>query len=125
MILPPRAATSPISPSGTCRQGGPHVRTTVRWKRHNGEMLKETYCKDCRAVIAKVQVKADRQHKQPCQHPGAEWVEGKEGQEAVCTEPSCRAPIPNPETYRWVEAGLEPYADDPTKDEVITLCSDY
>jgi len=114
-----------ISPQGTCKNGSTHGRTTIRWKRRNEDMFKETYCKDCRTVIEKIQVVTDRQVKKPCSHPGAEWVEGQEGKEAICTEPSCKAPIPNPETYHWVDAGLEPFDDDPTTDEVITLCSDY
>jgi hypothetical protein len=114
-----------ISPGGICKSGGSHIRTTVRWKRRNKDLFKETYCKDCRTVVYSLRVEADRKDKRPCQHPGAEWVEGQEGKEAICTEASCQAPISNPETYHWVDAGLEPFDDDPTKDEVITLCSDY
>ncbi len=112
-----------IAPEGDCRQNGRHTRTTMRWKRLNGDMFQETYCKDCRQVIKRAETQRQRRIPEECQHLNAEWVGGHEGSEATCTE--CKAPIPNPETYQWISAGLEPYGDDPTKDEVITLCSDY
>jgi len=112
-----------IAPEGTCLGGSRHARTTVVWKKKNGEMYAETRCKDCKKVIRKIHAKMAKAAPEECKHPGAEWIEGKEGKEAACTD--CKAVIPNPETYRWIEAGLEPFADDPTKDEVITLCSDY
>jgi hypothetical protein len=113
-----------IAPEGDCRQSGRHIRTTVRWKRLNGDMFQETYCKDCRQVVKKVAAtKRTLPSPKVCQHPGAEWLEGQEGREAVCTE--CKGPIENPDTYQWITAGLEPFGDDPTTDEAITLCSDY
>jgi len=112
-----------IAPAGDCLKGGNHIRTTVRWKRKNGEMFSETYCKDCRKVVRTVHTQIDRPSERVCQHPGAEWVEGEEGKKAVCT--ACKGDIPNPETYHWVDSGLEPFGDDPSKDEAITLCSDY
>lgn len=112
-----------IAPEGDCRQSGRHVRTTVRWKRKNDDMIRETYCKDCRQIVESIAAQKTKLEPKQCRHPGAEWVDGKEGEEARCTE--CQEPIPNPETYHWVDAGLEPYGDDPSQDEAITLCSDY
>jgi hypothetical protein len=110
-----------LAPEGDCRQNGRHVRTEVRYRRKNDESFSEQYCKDCRQVIKRTVFKGPEIKN--CDHPGAEWIEGMEGKEAVCTK--CKGPIPNPETYQWESAGLEPYGDDPTKDEAITLCSDY
>ena len=112
-----------IAPEGDCRQKGRHARTTTRWKRKNAEMFRETYCKDCRQVIESVAAQRARTEPKMCRHPGAEWVEGLEGEEARCIE--CKETIPDPSTYHWVDAGLEPYGDDPTADEATTLCSDY
>jgi hypothetical protein len=114
-----------LSPDGDCRQNGRHVRTEVRYRRKNDESFSEQYCKDCRQVVKKTVFKGSGApvKVENCEHPGAEWVEGKEGKEAICTK--CQGPIPNPETYQWATAGLEPYGDDPTKDEAITLCSAY
>ena len=112
-----------IAPEGDCRQSGRHVRTVVRVKRKNDEVFSETYCKDCRAVIKRTEGKTTKAAKAECLHPGAEWKEGLEGKEAVCT--GCGEPIEDPSIFDWVGASLEPYGDDPTKDEVIVLCSDY
>lgn len=111
-----------IAPQGGCRGSGRHERTTVYWERLNGILFREVYCKDCRQVIEKVKALRQAVPKE-CQHPNAKWVEGKEGKEAVC--PSCKNPIEDPSTYHWTTAGLEPYGDDPSQDEAITLCSDY
>jgi len=111
-----------IAPEGDCRQNGRHIRTTIRWKRKNEEMFQETYCKDCRQVVERLAARKPATPKQ-CEHPGAEWIDGEEGKKAVCT--ACKEPIENPDTYHWVDAGLEPFGDDPSEDEVITLCSDY
>lgn len=80
-------------------------------------------CRSCGAIMdregldqALVQSKAD-----PCKHPSAVWVEGQEGKVAQCGEEGCGEIIPNPGTFRWRQAGLEPYLDDPDKDEVIVL----
>lgn len=109
---------------GDCRQNGKHARTEVRFRRKNEEVYSEQYCKDCRQVIKRTLAKGSAAPSTvPCEHPGAEWVEGLEGKEAVCTK--CKGPIPNPETYQWANVGLEPFGDDPSKDEVVTLCSDY
>jgi len=111
-----------IAPQGGCLRSKQHGRTTVYWKRLNGIMFREVYCKDCRQVIETVKALRQAAPKE-CHHPNAEWVEGKEGEEAVCS--NCEKPIENPSTYQWITAGLEPYGDDPSQDEAITLCSDY
>lgn len=112
-----------LAPEGDCRQDGRHVRTEIRFHRKNEEVYSEQYCKDCRQVIRRVSVRSPLDKSRPCDHPGAEWVEGLEGKDAVCSR--CKEPIPNPETYRWEEVGLEPVGDDPTADETVVLCSAY
>ncbi len=114
-----------ISPEGKCCRGELHIKIEVRWKREDGNLIKETYCKGCRQVIQRLVNSVKESTRAKCQHPGAEWVEGAEGQEAICCNPACRAPIEDPDTYHWTESGLEPVDDDPNQDEAITLCSDY
>lgn len=114
-----------IAPEEACRQGTQHARVEVRIKRLNGAVFSETRCKDCRSVVKRTQIHLTTSSPlQPCKtHPGAAWKEGLEGQEAVCT--TCKEPIEDPSTFDWVGASLEPYGDDPTKDEAIILCSNY
>lgn len=50
-----------------------------------------------------------------------QWIPGKEGKEARCVDPDCQRTISNPERFNWQECGLEPYGDDPEKDEIIRL----
>jgi len=82
------------------------------------------YCKMCRQVIRKEKIeKVERQlvvDPEQCEHKSVLWVKNKEGKEAYCT--ACNlAPVPNPEKYNWVYAGLEPYGDDPSLDQIINL----
>jgi hypothetical protein len=113
------AADIDIAPQGECRNGGRHARVTIRWKRKNEELFTETYCRDCNRVIKKTL--AAKQSSRECAHPNAEWVEGKEGEEARCSNPGCLVPVADPSAYHWVDAGLEPCGDDPSQDEVIIL----
>ena len=69
--------------------------------------------------MGKKKKKKAKHYSQYCSHKYVEWVPGKEGQDARCL--SCQQLIENPGKYSWSSAGLEPYLDDPTKDEVILL----
>lgn len=113
-----------------------HVVTKVRHIKADGfrfqEDRLETFCKDCRNVIG-VRVipksqkagKKSKKKKQGCQHRYAEWVPGKEGQTAQCVdEKNCTHLITAEielKRIHWEKAGLEPYGDDPSQDEVIAL----
>jgi hypothetical protein len=115
-----------ISPPGDCRQNGRHVRTTVRFRRRNDQMVQETRCKDCRQVVGSlIMPREERKPTKECDHSDAVWVEGFEGKQAVCGNPECQAPIEDPSIYRWSTVGLEPFGDDPSQDEAIILCTDY
>lgn len=114
-----------IGPERGCIRGGSHTRTTTSWRKLNGGQVREVYCKDCRTTIETAYNTGKLRSKRLCTHPDAEWVDGKEGKEAICINPFCRALVPNPGTYNWVVAGLEPYGDDPTKDKAEVLCSNY
>ena len=109
-----------LSLEGNCLQNGRHVRTTMRRKRKNENSYMETYCKDCHRVIKCVKYKTEgAEAPTRCFHAEAEWVEGKEGQEAQCSK--CQEPIQDPSIFKWSDVGLEPFGDDPALDEVITL----
>lgn len=110
-----------------------HNRLTMRqvWAGTSKSGLDELhkYCKECRRVI-QVEVLGSKTKKskrgwffepRECRHPRVRWQEGAEGKTAVCSVEECGQVIPNPETYRWVKVGLEPYGDDPSQDEVIRI----
>jgi hypothetical protein len=120
-----REEPADLSLEGDCLQGGKHIRTVMRHRRRDDEVYFETFCKDCRKVVESVKYEKPERHRGPCQHEHATWVPGREGVEAVCSNPKCKETIPNPETYEWADVGLEPFGDDPSQDEVTTLCSDY
>ncbi len=115
-------ASVEIAPSGECRLGGKHRRTTIRWRRKNTEMSRDTFCLDCGKYIEQESTPRGRSN-EVCLHSEALWVEGKEGQEAICS--GCGEPIKDPSTFKWIKAGLEPYGDDPSQDEAVVLCSEY
>jgi len=113
---------------GTCA----HTATTVTFTRSDGEHFRQEKCKRCDRILkrepfdldSRVRVskrKTKRDPDEPCTHPRVLWVEGKEGQEAYCAEKNCGQIVPNPEKYSWISAGLEPYGDDPAKDQFIVL----
>lgn len=87
------------------------------------------FCKECRQVIdvdiigqttqKKNRISSKKGPKKACKHPKVLWKENFEGKVALCSV--CSKEVPNPEVYRWVEAGLEPYGDDPEQDEIIIL----
>lgn len=112
-----------LSAEGDCLQGGAHIRVVVRHRRRDNQVLTEQYCKDCRKVVSSVIRGSEEKADEPCECEAAVWIPGKEGQEAVCSK--CKEPIENPETFQWRNAGLEPFGDDPSQDEVVTLCSEY
>lgn len=115
-----------ISLEGKCLHDGRHVRTTVQRRRKNKDNYLELYCRDCRKIVKSTLYRTSGEApKKVCSHPNSEWVGGKEGQEAICSEPTCQALIEDPEIYKWASVGLEPFGDDPSQDEVITLCSEY
>ncbi len=111
---------------GVCQ----HARTKVRQVEVSGFTRPcnqlQTFCKDCKTIIKSVLVANTKipRKKEKCKHRAAAWVEGKEGQVAQCVGPSCDYLITSPEELqriRWEVAGLEPYGDDPSQDEVIVL----
>ena len=110
-----------------------HVRTIVRRIKASvpGAMDHlETFCKDCRNVINVVVLHRQKKTRkigksEKCQHRCAEWVPGKEGHTAQCADQSACTHIITAEIelkqIKWINAGLEPYGDDPEQDEVIIL----
>ena len=125
--------TIPFLSSLYSEEGGicKHLSTTVRqvkaskWPALSCDQL-HTVCRDCRTVIQRVLVANTKipRKKEKCKHQYASWVEGKEGQVASCAAPSCDHVITEAEALQkinWVVAGLEPYGDDPSQDEVIIL----
>lgn len=88
-----------------------------------GNTHETVWCKMCRANIENEKVITakitKKKSKKSCEHTNAEWIPGQEGKAARCAEPSCRFVLKESHTYRWREAGLEEYGDDPTKDEVF------
>jgi len=99
-----------------------HTSVTVSFVTENdGVKYLREFCKGCRRVIRKKKAQTtSTASPKECEHLSAAWVEGKEGKEAYCSE--CKlSPLPNPEIYNWRSVGLEPYGDDPSKDEIINL----
>jgi hypothetical protein len=47
------------------------------------------------------------------------WKEGEEGKVALCSD--CKEVHPSPQTMLWEKVGLEPFGDDPEKDEIQTF----
>ena len=108
-----------ISPVGVGCRDGRHPHTIVQWKRVDGDMRQLTQCRDCKQILEDILGTGQRKDAKTCPHKGAEWVPGQEGSNARCT--GCGDPIENPETFEWIEVGLEPFGDDPSKDKAITL----
>lgn len=96
----------------------PHTSTLIEYPK--GDRQRRVFCRLCDTYI-KEESTSVRPRTVPCKHPSAIWVEGQEGKVAQCGEEGCGETIPNPETFQWRQAGLEPYLDDPDKDEVIIL----
>ena len=100
-----------------------------------------TYCKLCRQIVKREILSStgsgsNKKHKergfshyysekrtgiQPrvCKHPSVIWKEGEEGNTALCSV--CSDTIKNPQDFKWVSAGLEPYGDDPSQNEVLII----
>lgn len=95
-----------------------HKRTKTRYEKIKGATQVTTICKDCGEWLTKATTIKPKKH----EHLPM-WVKGKEGQEAICMDTKCGEIIPDPSIYDWVQAGLEPYGDDPSQDEVIILKS--
>jgi len=104
------------SDSPICRHEGKKV---SRLERDTGRIV--TSCRDCRVVVS-ISLAKHRPigYGTPatCLHV-VKWRKGQEGKIADCVR--CNVQIPNPEAFLWREVGLEPYGDDPEKDEVIVL----
>lgn len=121
-IIVSRSKTKHKEPSKDCEHL--RIRKTFR-KDAQGITHEETFCKMCDSylgeeeitpLVARITKKKDTRD---CKHPSAEWVPGQEGKVARCGEPGCEFVLKKAHTYRWREAGLEPYGDDPSKDEVL------
>ena len=111
-----------------------HTRTTITFVTgSDGLQYKRIYCKSCRRVVKRTNVSKPKKTltekereeeyeklKETCEHKQVLWVQGKEGKEAYCTHCDF-SPVPEPGKYNWSYVGLEPYGDEPTKDEVINL----
>jgi len=96
----------------------PHKKTSVTWREAKTQTIRTEICKDCGERIAhSVEKKKDK----TCKHGKAEWILGKEGKEAQSANVACRAVIDNPQRFEWIKVGLEPFGDDPTKDEAVIL----
>lgn len=99
-----------------------HTRRTYR-KDAQGLTHEEVFCKMCDVWLSEEELTPLTAHisKKPkdCRHSSAQWVPGKEGKVAQCGEPECGFILKKAHTYRWREAGLEPFGDDPSKDEVL------
>ncbi len=119
--------------SGSCK----HPRTIVRSNKQSRCL--ESFCKDCRTVITTYQnlgltvidPKDDdgrpaKRKSKKCKHRWLIWVEGEEGKVAECADQEgCTHRVTDVkilEGWNWASAGLEPFGDDPTQDEVIELC---
>lgn len=90
----------------------------------NVRAVRKEFCTLCRTYVAEHPISTTPTgpaKKDKCLHPGARWATGQVGKVAICTEEGCGEVVPNPETYQWIKAGLEPYGDDPGADEVIKL----
>lgn len=104
-----------------------HVRTKAKQinSHNNSSSYLETYCKDCHTVVKRVYLKTFIKKNEVCQHRYAEWVEGKEGKIARCADKvGCVHHITEEKKLnkiKWESVGLEPYGDDPSKDEIIIL----
>jgi hypothetical protein len=97
-----------------------HPRVTVQFLKGG---VRREQCRLCNEILCEDGEKEKNTLKDnlPCEHPQAMWVPGQEGKVARCAEKSCGEIAPNPRKYRWSEAGLEEYGDDPSQDEVIVL----
>lgn len=111
-----------------------HRRTTVKQipAAKTASRMNElhTFCKDCKTSIG-IQITRTRtsgigsrssdwkREPLPCQHLKAVWKEGEEGKVALCAD--CKEEHPRPESVHWSKAGLEPFGDDPDKDEIISF----
>jgi hypothetical protein len=107
-------------------EGCMHPRIVYLRRRSLGRVYLDKHCRTCDKRIEVDSIGAleqDRKKPGPCKHNSASWVTGKEGQEAECAD--CGKPIEDPGRFRWERSGLEPFGDDPSQDEVITLCSDF
>lgn len=81
---------------------------------------KRTICQECNQVLNENWQSSAKAKEESTEHVhNPRWVKGKEGKEAVCL--SCEETIEDPSQYNWVGAGLEPFGDDPSQDEIIFL----
>jgi len=104
-----------------------HRRTTVKQipSTKTASRMDElhTFCKDCKGFLTLRKLNSrsvvsarDWGKPVPCQHPNGSWKEGEEGKTAICSK--CDSVVPNPQKFEWGKAGLEPFGDDPEKDEI-------
>lgn len=102
----------------------PHSHTRKTYRNDvQGITHEEVFCKMCSSWLSEEEVTPltarISKRKKDCEHRHAEWVPGQEGKVARCAEPHCGFILERAHTYRWQEAGLEPFGDDPSKDEVL------
>lgn len=101
-----------------------YIRTTYR-KDVQGVTHEERVCKMCDSWLGEDEITpltariTKKKDKRDCKHQTAEWVPGKEGKVARCGELGCEFILKKAHTYKWREAGLEPFGDDPSKDEIL------
>jgi hypothetical protein len=100
--------------------GCPSINLGRYWNYKKSEVEEIEKCLSCGKTISMSKKKKEPEKPiGPCRHPNARWAEGREGKDAVCTK--CEAPIENPGRFLWEAAGLEPFGDDPSKDETIPI----
>lgn len=113
------------------RQGCLHVRQTVKqiFSTNTASRMDElhTFCKDCKIPLEVKKLNTRTTGKRtkawkdwgvnrPCAHRNGYWKDGEEGKTAICS--ACKGVVPNPEKFEWSKAGLEPFGDDPSQDEI-------
>lgn len=114
----------------------PHSRTRCKQIKDGKQNKIQTFCLDCQSVIGEYLLppkgkkgkkgkKAKKAKKdEPCAHNVLRWVSGKEGKVAQCVRRDCETLVTDPEKLKriqWHKAGLEPYGDDPSQDEIMVL----
>ena len=122
-----RRGRADVSIEGGCQGGnGSHGRIVVKKEVVDGESWLLHLCKDCRTEVRRVRTVIGEEFNYErnidpaiCNHTTALWKPAFEGLEAMCKQ--CGSHIPDPSIFKWQEAGLEVYGDDPSKDTAVIL----
>ncbi len=118
-----RAEETSLARSGKCGENDHHAHTVDERVRIAGGVERILRCKDCGGILLREEFKfTSTKDASKCKHDSARWNTDGEGSTAHCKD--CQEPV-DPEEYDWNGGGLEEIDDDPRKDKVITLCSEY